>query len=125
MATIETYDRITLDMLTRDSVSILKRTYALINGVEAQVGENWRRAYVNNSEDRKSIAEFLGEDSPELAAVMAIWGDEPTIVPETPNEPSVDEEETSQLTETETTEEESTEEETETTEEETETTEEE
>ena len=105
MATIETYDRLTLDMLTQQSVSILRRTYAMINGIESQVGENWRRAFINNSEGRKEIAKFLGEDSPELVAVMAIWGDEPTIVPESTDESQVDEEESTEE-ETETTEEE-------------------
>ena len=78
MATIETYDVITLDMLSKDSVSILKRTYVNINDTEVQVGPDWRRAYINSESDRIAIAEFLGE-SPQLSAVMEMWGDTPSV----------------------------------------------
>lgn len=78
MATIETYDVITLDMLTKDSVSILKRTYANINDTEVQVGPDWRRAFVNSETDRTNIADFLGQSS-ELSAIMEMWGDTSTV----------------------------------------------
>lgn len=83
MALIETYEKITLDMLTEDSVSILKRTFAEINGSEVQIGDNWRRAYVNSVRGRQEIAEFLG-DTPQLESVLKMWGDTPTVEEEIP-----------------------------------------
>lgn len=82
MATLETYDKLTLDMLNETSVSILKRTFAMINDVETQIGENWRRAFINSENGRKEIAEFLGEDTPQYIAVMQIWGETPLITEE-------------------------------------------
>lgn len=77
MATIETYERITLDMLSDKSVSVLKRTFANINGIETQIGDNWRRSFINSENGRIELKEFLGEDTPQYIAVMQIWGDEP------------------------------------------------
>lgn len=77
MATIETREVIFLDMLSKDSVSVLKKTVANIDGKEVQVGENFRRAFDNSVEGRKDIAEFLEE--PYLSSVMQMWGDTPTV----------------------------------------------
>lgn len=77
MATIETREVIFLDMLSKDSVSVLKKTIADIDGKEVQVGENFRCAFDNSVEGRKDIAEFLEE--PYLSSVMQMWGDTPTV----------------------------------------------
>lgn len=78
--TIETITKTTLDMLTVQSVSILKQEFAVINDVETQIGQNHRKAFVNSEKGRKAIAEYLAE--PYLSSVMAVWGDVPTVIDE-------------------------------------------
>ena len=51
---MEIKERITLDMLTKDSVSVLRQKFVVIDGTEMQVGGNVRNAYTN--------------------CVMAVWG---------------------------------------------------
>lgn len=79
-------EKITLDMLTKDSVSILKQNYLDLDGELLQVGQNIRNAYVNSPSGRATISEILPEEY--ANAVFAVWGDTPTIqdqiIPETP-----------------------------------------
>lgn len=70
-------EKITLDMLTADSVSVLRQQFLNYNGVEMQVGENVRNAYSNNEDDRALLKNILSEEY--YNAVMAVWGDNPTI----------------------------------------------
>ena len=78
-------ERKTVDMLTNDSVSILTQKFISIDGVETQVGENHRAAYVNSVIGRQTIEEEQPKEI--VGAVMAIWGANPTI------EDNIDEEE--------------------------------
>ena len=68
--------------LTEYSVSILTKKFIEIEGKEYQIGENHRVAYVNSAKDR----EKLKNEQPEnvVTAVMAIWGSEPLIKDEEP-----------------------------------------
>ena len=77
MATIETHDIVVVDMLTKDSVSILTKTMATINNNEVQVGENHRCAYINSRKGREKLQQELSE--PYLTSVLAVWGNTPTI----------------------------------------------
>lgn len=70
-------ERITLDMLTRDSVSLKKQKYVLIDGVEYPVGEPWRRAYINSARGRTEVEAEVPE--PYKTAIFTIWGDAPTV----------------------------------------------
>ena len=70
-------EKITLDMLTKDSVSVLRQQFLNYNGVEMQVGENIRNAYSNNEDDRALLKNILSEEY--YNAVMAVWGDNPTV----------------------------------------------
>lgn len=70
--------KMTLDMLTDKSVSVRTQTYIEHGGVEYAVGEPHRRAYVNSERGRAEIAAELPE--PYLSAVLAVWGEAPTIV---------------------------------------------
>lgn len=70
----------TVDMLTSDSVSILTQKYIDIDGVQTQVGQNHRCAYTNSESGRKQIAEK--EPDYIVTAVMALWGDAPTVINE-------------------------------------------
>ena len=69
-------EKITLDMLTKDSVSVLRQQFINYNGTEMQVGENIRNAYSNNEDDRALLKNILSEEY--YNAVMAVWGD-PTV----------------------------------------------
>ncbi len=72
MATLETYEKISLDRMTEKSVSVLIQTFAVINGTETLLN-NHRRAFTNDSDGIAAISEYLPE--PYLSAVMAVWGD--------------------------------------------------
>ena len=69
---MELKEKITLDMLTKDSVSVLRQKFVVIDGTEMQVGENVRNAYTNCDEDKSILKEQLSEDY--YNAVMAVWG---------------------------------------------------
>ena len=79
-------EKITLDMLTKDSVSVLRQQFINYNGTEMQVGENIRNAYSNNEDDRALLKNILSEEY--YNAVMAVWGDSPTVDEPTEDEPT-------------------------------------
>lgn len=68
---MELKEKITLDNLTNESVSVLRQQYLCYNGSEMQVGENVRNAYTNCDEDRKILKEQLSEEY--FNAVLAVW----------------------------------------------------
>ena len=74
---MEIKEKITLDMLTEDSVSILRQQFLDYNGIQMQVGDNVRNTYMNDTEGRAKIKEILPEEY--YNAVIAVWGDTPTI----------------------------------------------
>lgn len=79
----------TVDMLTPNGVSILTQNMVDIDGIPTQVGANHRVSYVNSLSGRQKMTEDEPEDI--SAAIMAIWGDEPTV-----EEPPTEELETNQ-----------------------------
>jgi len=70
-------EKITLDMLTQDSVSVKKQQYVKIDGTEYPVGKPWRRAYVNSARGRQQVEEEVPE--PYRTAIFEVWGPEPTV----------------------------------------------
>lgn len=68
---MEIKERITLDMLTKDSVSVLRQKFIEINGTEMQVGCNVRNAYMNCESGREILKAELSEEY--YNAVMAVW----------------------------------------------------
>lgn len=70
-------EKIFLDMLTTDSVSVKKQNYTDINGVDYPVGEPWRRAYVNSVQGRQQVQAEVVE--PYKTAILAVWGSTPTV----------------------------------------------
>jgi hypothetical protein len=77
----DTIEKITLDMLTPESVSVKRQQYVDVNGIEHPIGEPWRRAYVNNTTGRAAVEADLPEAY--KSAVFAVWGNEPTITEST------------------------------------------
>ena len=70
---------ISLDELDVYKVSVETKQFVEVEGVLYQIGTPHRCAYSNSAQDRILIAEELAE--PYLSAVMAVWGDNPTIFP--------------------------------------------
>lgn len=82
---MELIEKITLDMLTKDSVSVLRQKFVVINDEEMRIGDNIRNVYMNSPSDRESIKKVLNEDY--YNAVIAVWGPLPTV-----EDPVIDEE---------------------------------
>ena len=70
-------EKITLDMLTKDSVSVLRQQFINYNGTEMQVGENIRNAYMNSKSGREQLRMVLSDEY--YNAVMTVWGNAPTV----------------------------------------------
>lgn len=70
-------EKITLDMLTQDSVSVKTQRYVVVDGQEYAVGEPHRRAYANSARGRQAVENEVPE--PQRSAIFAVWGDEPTV----------------------------------------------
>ena len=70
-------DKISLDMLTQDNVSLQKQQITVIDGVEYPIGQPWRRAYVNSTQGRTQVQTEV--DEPYRTAILAVWGDTPTV----------------------------------------------
>lgn len=71
-------EKIALDMLTQDSVSVKTQKYVVVDGVEYPIGEPHRRAYVNSTTGRAAVQAKLPEA--QANAILAVWGDTPTVV---------------------------------------------
>ena len=69
---MELEEKITLDMLTKDSVSVLRQKFINLGGEDVQVGENVRNAYTNCESDREILRKQLSEEY--FNAVIAVWG---------------------------------------------------
>ena len=81
---MELKEKITLDMLTADSVSVLRQQFINYGGVDMQVGENIRNAYMNSKSGREQLRKVLSDEY--FNAVMAVWGDNPTVEEPTESE---------------------------------------
>ena len=69
---MEVTEKITLDNLTKEGVSVLRQKFININGEDVQVGGNVRNAYTNCEDDRKILKEQLSDEY--FNAVLAVWG---------------------------------------------------
>jgi hypothetical protein len=74
-------EKITLDILTQDSVSLKKQKYTVVDGQEYPIGEPWRRAYVNSVQGREQVQSEVSE--PYKSVIMLMWGDTPTVTEQT------------------------------------------
>ena len=68
-----------LDMLNEDSVSVLVKTYIILEegGERQQVGKPVRTSYVNNPSGRAEILAELPENF--SSGILAVWGETPTL----------------------------------------------
>ena len=74
--------RIMLDALSADSVSIKTERYTTVEGKTYTLGEPHRCSYINSAVGRERLRAEVAE--PYLAAILAVWGDTPTIIEEVP-----------------------------------------
>lgn len=70
-------EKIMIDTLTSDSVSVKKQNFVMIEGKEYPVGDPWRRGYANSSSGRQQVQEEVPESY--CTAIFAVWGNEPTV----------------------------------------------
>ena len=74
---MEIKNKISLDALNENSVTVKTQQYVEINGEELNVGELHAKAYMNSERGRAELAEEVSE--PYLSAVLSVWGEEPTV----------------------------------------------
>lgn len=70
-------EKITLDILTTDSVSVKKQNYMVVDGVEYRIGQPRRKAYLNSITGREEASTELPQA--QRNAVFAVWGDSPSV----------------------------------------------
>lgn len=70
-------ETVTIDALTKNSVSVKRQKTITAEGSIYEIGEPHRCAYVNSTYGRAQLAKEVPE--PYLSAVMAVWGNDPTI----------------------------------------------
>lgn len=73
-------EKYTLDNLNQDSVSVVKQTYIDYMGQQYPIGSPWRRTYDNSIYDRQQIVAELPQA--QANAILAVWGDTPTVIEE-------------------------------------------
>ncbi|MBD2846179.1 hypothetical protein IDH44_13315 [Paenibacillus sp. IB182496] len=71
------YEKITLDMLTTESVSVKTQQYIDVSGTEYPIGEPHRKAYTNSLSGREQVTDEL--PATQQSAIFAIWGSTPTV----------------------------------------------
>jgi hypothetical protein len=70
-------EKITLDMLTQDSVSVKKQQYTTFDGIEYAIGQPHRKAYINSIRGRQEVQNEL--PLAQQNAIFSVWGDTPTV----------------------------------------------
>ena len=74
---MEITTKVTIDMLTSESVSILAQKFLELDGEVTQVGMNHRKAYMNSEQGRTELK--AEQSKATVNAVFAIWGDTPKV----------------------------------------------
>ena len=70
-------EKITLDMLSQNSVSVKIQQHIEQNGVEYAIGQPHRKVYVNSTRSREEVQNELPQA--QQNAIFAIWGDTPIV----------------------------------------------
>ena len=81
---METKKKITISDLTEDFVNVKVVEVAEINSEDVEIGKPFRVSYSNSEADRERLSEH--QPAQIINAVMAIWGDTPTVVAVQPAE---------------------------------------
>lgn len=70
-------EKITLDMFTKDSVSVKRQEYIVQDNVEYATNNNIRKSYSNSTSSRQELEEEVPD--PYKNIILMMWGDEPTV----------------------------------------------
>lgn len=70
-------EKISLEYLTINSVSLLKQKVTIIDNNEYPIGAKWNKQYCNSQKGRILLQKEVAE--PFKTAVLSVWGDTPTI----------------------------------------------
>ena len=70
-------EKIILDNLTQDSVSVRTQRYFDDNGTLYPIGQPHRKAYVNSVRGRQEVKDELPQA--QQNTIFAVWGDMPTV----------------------------------------------
>ena len=70
-------EKITVDMLTQDSVSVKTQRYYDDNGTLYPIGQPHRKAYANSIRGREEVQNEL--PLAQVNAIFSVWGDTPTV----------------------------------------------
>lgn len=70
-------EKITLDALTSEGVSLKRQQYTIVGGKEYPIGEPWRKGYVNSTIGRDQVQAEIPE--PYQTAIFAVWGEASTV----------------------------------------------
>lgn len=63
--------------ITQDSVSVKKQNYTTLGGNKYAIGKLSSQGYYNSTKGRTEVQAEVTE--PYLSAIMAVWGDTPTV----------------------------------------------
>lgn len=74
---MEIKNKISLDALNENSVTVKTQQYIEVDGKALHVGELHAKAYMNSERGRAELAEEVSELY--LSAVLSVWGEEPTV----------------------------------------------
>ena len=74
---MEIKNKISLDALNENSVTVKTQQYIEVDGKALHVGELHAKAYMNSERGREELAQDVLE--PYLSAVLAVWGEEPKV----------------------------------------------
>ena len=74
---MEIKNKISLDALNENSVTVKTQQYIEVDGKALHVGELHAKAYANSERGRTELADEVQE--PYISAVLAVWGEEPTV----------------------------------------------
>ena len=74
---MEIKNKISLDALNENSVTVKTQQYIEVDGKALHVGELHAKAYINSEGGRAELMEEVFE--PYLSAVLAVWGEEPKV----------------------------------------------
>lgn len=74
---MEIKNKISLDALNENSVTVKTQQYIEVDSKALHVGELHAKAYMNSERGRAELAEDVPE--PYLSAVLAVWGDESKV----------------------------------------------
>lgn len=70
-------EKISLEFLNVNSVSILKQKVTTVDNIEYPLGERWNKQYCNSPKGRILLEQEVTE--PYKTAILSVWGDNPTI----------------------------------------------